>query len=68
MNENDLRDCFAMFAMLRFAEAVDMDRTARLCYEYADRMLEARKQKEKDDEEDVGIARVVPKRNYRRKS
>jgi hypothetical protein len=36
----------------------------------ADRMLEARKFKEKDDEhdEDVGIARVAPKRNYRRKS
>jgi hypothetical protein len=53
MNEEDLRDCFAMFAMLRFAEAVDMNRTARLCYEYADRMMEARKPKE-----EVGIAAV----------
>jgi len=34
----------------------------------ADAMLEARKQKESDDEEDVGIARVAPKRSYRRKS
>lgn len=69
MNEEDLRDCFAMFAMLRFAEAVDMNRTARLCYEYADRMMEARKPKEKDDdEEDVGIARVAPKRSYKRRS
>ena len=40
MNEQDLRDCFAMFAMLR-----EDDPTK--CYEIADEMLEARKSKEK---------------------
>jgi hypothetical protein len=38
-------------------------------YNLADIALEARnKPKENDDEEDVGIARAAPKRNYRRKS
>ena len=36
MNEEDLRDCFAMFAMLREEDPVR-------CYEIADAMLEARK-------------------------
>jgi hypothetical protein len=40
MNEQDLRDCFAMFAMFR-----EHDPTR--CYEIADAMLEARKPKEK---------------------
>jgi hypothetical protein len=39
MNEQDLRDCFAMFAMLR-----EDDPTR--CYEIADAMLEARKPKD----------------------
>jgi hypothetical protein len=39
MNEQDLRDCFAMFAMLREDDPVK-------CYEIADAMLEARKSKE----------------------
>ena len=61
MNENDLRDCFAMLRGITGA-------TPEECYAFADAMLEARKQKEKeDDEEDVGIARVAPKRVYRRK-
>ena len=41
--------------------------SAEECYRFADEMMEARKPKEKDDEEDVGIARVA-KRSYRRKS
>ena len=40
MNEQDLRDCFAMFAMFR-------ERDPTRCYEIADAMLEARKPKEK---------------------
>jgi hypothetical protein len=68
MNENDLRDCFAMFALIGVKNTSNFEEQAKWCYEMADAMLEARKQKEKDDEEDVGIARVVPKRNYRRKS
>jgi hypothetical protein len=73
MNEEDLRDCFAMFAMngLISRGRDEMLVGGALCkaaYDYADAMLEARKPKESDDEEDVGIARVAPKRNYRRKS
>ena len=60
MNEEDLRDCFAMFKVITGASAEE-------CYRFADEMLEARKQKEKEDEEDTGIARAA-KRTYRRKS
>jgi hypothetical protein len=67
MNEEDLRDCFAMFAMVGFMMS-NTDWNAEDPYKIADKMLIARKQKESDDEEDVGIARVAPKRNYRRKS
>jgi hypothetical protein len=72
MNDNDLRDCFAMFAMAGWIMNGDYSESEipSLSYSMADRMLEARKLKEKDDEheEDVGIARVAPKRSYRRKS
>ena len=60
MNENDLRDCFAMFRSITGLSAED-------CYKFADEMLDARKPKEKSDEEDSGIASVA-KRNYKRKS
>jgi hypothetical protein len=56
MNEEDLRDCFAMFALMRISFGdVNEDYThgARRCYAIADAMLEARKPKE-----DVGIASV----------
>ena len=49
MNEDDLRDCFAMFASLT-------GKSAKECYEFADEMLEARKPKED------GIASVKPTR------
>jgi hypothetical protein len=39
MNENDLRDCFAMFRAITGA-------TPEECYRFADEMLEARKNKE----------------------
>jgi len=39
MNENDLRDCFAMFKAITGASAEE-------CYRFADEMLEARKPKE----------------------
>ena len=52
MNEEDLRDCFAMFKSIGGG-------TAEECYAFADAMLEARKQKESEDEEDAGIAAVV---------
>jgi hypothetical protein len=75
MNENDLRDCFAMFALNGILscennDTLPYDVIASNAFSLADAMMEARKLKEKDDEhdEDVGIARVAPKRNYRRKS
>jgi len=58
MNDEDLRDCFAMFRSITGLSAEE-------CYSFADDMMEARK-KEKDNEEDTGIASVA-KRTYRRK-
>ena len=70
MNEDDLRDCFAMFALMRISFGdVDGDYThgAKRCYAIADAMLNARKQKDNDDEEDdSGIASVAPKRTRRK--
>jgi hypothetical protein len=61
MNEQDLRDCFAMFivnGLISRASVFDMKEV----WEMADAMLEARK--EKDDGEKLGIAAVKPKRRY----
>jgi hypothetical protein len=55
MNDDDLRDCFAMFKSMTGA-------TAEECYKFAGEMLEERKQKD----EDSGIAAVVPKRARKR--
>ena len=60
MTDEDLRDCFAMFASIRIAYPDE-------CYKFADAMLEARKQKENENEEDAGIAAVVPKRRSRKR-
>jgi len=57
MNEQDLRDCFAMFKATTGASAKE-------CYRFANEMLEARK--EENDEEELGIAAVKPKRKYLR--
>ena len=64
MNEEDLRDCFAMFAMLGLLmkEGAD-DRIPHKAYLIADIALEARNKE--DDEE--GIA-VIKKRKYVRKN
>ena len=72
MNEEDLRDCFAMFAMNGLIsrgrdELLMGSDLCRSAYEFADAMLEARKQKESENEEDNGIVSVVPKRSYKRK-
>ncbi len=54
MNEQDLRDCFAMFAVLRRSFDKDfLKEGAEGCYAIADAMLEARKPKE-----EVGITAV----------
>ena len=69
MNEEDLRDCFAMFASVGWLMNGDYtkEEIPALSYEMADAMLEARKQKESENEEDNGIVSVVPKRSYKRK-
>jgi len=59
MNEEDLRDCFAMFKIITGAKPEE-------CYRFADEMLEVRKHKESNNEEDAGIAAVVPKRTRKR--
>lgn len=47
MNESDLRDCFAMFALVGLsAHIVDGTINPTKCYDIADAMLEARKKKE----------------------
>jgi hypothetical protein len=53
MNEQDLRDCFAMFAMNGLIHHYDFDRfkqdparVAEYAYDMADKMLEARKPQE----------------------
>lgn len=51
LNEDDLRDCFAMMRSITGASAKE-------CYEFADEMLEARKTKE----DEVGIVAVKPRR------
>ena len=55
MNDNDLRDCFAMFAMLRMGFDINngYDKGATQCYLIADAMLQARKPRE-----EVGITAI----------
>lgn len=59
MNENDLRDCFAMFALIGVSKNTDMGYEAKWCYEMADAMLEARKS---DPEPEIGIVAAKPRR------
>lgn len=69
MNEQDLRDCFAMFAMLRIAldgtEEVQ-EASARRCWRMADAMLQTRSE-EVQPETEGGIASVKPKKRYAKK-
>ena len=51
MNEDDLRDCFAMFKSLTGSNPEE-------CYKFADEMLEARKPKAEED----GIVAIKPRR------
>jgi hypothetical protein len=68
MNEQDLRDCFAMFAMNGMLSSGLRDYSvARTAYKMADEMIEARKKHgESNEEDDNGIAAVVPKRTRKR--
>ena len=53
MNENDLRDCFAMFAMMGLVINKNYGDLAEEAYLVADAMLVARKPKE-----ELGIASI----------
>jgi hypothetical protein len=64
MNEEDLRDCFAL--MLTVGFAIKGDINPKAIWEIADMMVESRKHKEKEDEENSRIAAVVPKRTRKR--
>ena len=63
MNEQDLRDCFAMFAMLGLVSGskadFDMEYTAGSAYKLADAMLKARTQ---ESEVEEGIVAVKPRK------
>ena len=64
MNENDLRDCFAMFALNGLMASGSNDQVpykvlASNAYELADIMLEARKA---EPEQEVGIVAVKSRR------
>jgi hypothetical protein len=68
MNDQDLRDCFAMFAMNGIIvkgglhpELMPADCISRRSYELADAMLEARRVKE----EPQGIIAIKKKRSAR---
>ena len=63
IDEDDLRDCFAMFAMLGFiSRGTDSAWEPKEAYEIADEMIEARKVKD-----EAGIA-GIGKRKYVRKN
>jgi hypothetical protein len=53
LNEDDLRDCFAMFALPALIEKYGVGDATEYAYKVADRMLEVRKVKD-----EVGIASV----------
>jgi hypothetical protein len=61
MNENDLRDCFAMFALNGILSCnYDVgEEPAVLAYKYADEMLAARN---KEPEQEIGIVAVKSRR------
>jgi hypothetical protein len=63
MNDEDLRDCFAMFAMLgivsRGIDGQIVDKVAHNAYVMADAMLEARNA---EPEQEVGIVAAKQRR------
>lgn len=62
IGDDDLRDCFAMFAMLRIALDGDkevQEASARRCWRMADAMLATRNE---EPEPEVGIVAVKSRR------
>lgn len=70
MNEQDLRDCFAMFALMSYwkdpSVAPDFKTAAAWAYDMADAMIEQRNKGESDEETSNGIVAVAPKRTRKR--
>lgn len=63
MNEQDLRDCFAMFALVGLVMREGVGESMELdAWAIADKMLEARKKKEVVSEVEDGIVAIKPKR------
>ena len=63
MNDQDLRDCFAMFAMVGLAANENRTAIPEMAYKLADAMLEARNIEPKQE---VGIVAAKPKRRTKR--
>jgi hypothetical protein len=61
MNDQDLRDCFAMFAMMGLVINENRSAVPEMAYRLADAMLEARRVKE----EPQGIVAIKKKRNVK---
>ena len=59
MNENDLRDAFAMFAMMGLVINENRSAVPEMAYQLADAMLEARN---KEPEQEVGIVAAKTRR------
>jgi hypothetical protein len=62
MNEEDLRDCFAMFALLGIVFAhkgEDAESASLTAYKYADEMLKARSA---EPEQEIGIVAAKSRR------
>jgi hypothetical protein len=59
MNDKDLRDCFAMFALIGVSSGTDIEQQAKWCYKMADAMLEARNA---EPETEVGIVAAKSRR------
>jgi hypothetical protein len=63
MNDDDLRDCFAMFALVSYWQdpnvATDLKSAAAWSYDMADAMVE---QRNKEPEQEVGIVAAKPRR------
>lgn len=56
MNDEDLRDLFAVVTLFKMGVIHNPEESAKWCYDVADAMIEA---KYADEEPDVGIAAVV---------
>lgn len=66
MNDEDLRDLFAGLAMQgilsKASSGYNRNRVAKISYELAEAMIEAKYAEPEDEAEEVGIASIKPKR------